>query len=157
MLQLTFTAGFGGGATSAVLLGHPDIVPINLFVGYTDVIFTLSWWIANYFPYNIPGRLLRTSLCTEITKLLLVVAVGRVMCNRVDMALKLYPNATIAALLIGMSSSNVQLQASLAAVLPADRCADLPKPRQCRFSRRMRRKNHQRYDPRWLSHRKGTR
>ena len=100
-MQLTFTAGYGGGLTSAILLMRPDLVPLNFFTGYTDVIFTVCWWLVNYFPYNIPGKIVRTPFVTEITKLLLLVAVGRVVTNRIDTTLYMHPQATIAALVIG--------------------------------------------------------
>jgi hypothetical protein len=100
-MQLTFTAGFGGGLSSAIFLMRPDIVPVNFFTGYTDAVFTFCWWLVNYFPYNIPGRIMRTPLVTEICKLLLLVAVGKVMTSRLDTALHLHPHATVGAIMIG--------------------------------------------------------
>lgn len=102
ILQLTFTAGFGGGLTSALILMRPDITPVNFFTGYTDLVFTVCWWLSNYFPYNIPGRIVRTAFVTEITKLLVVVAIGKVMTHRLDTTLHLHPQATIGALVVGM-------------------------------------------------------
>lgn len=104
-MQLTFTAGFGGGLSSGLLLMRPDIIPLNFFTGYTDAIFTLCWWLVNYFPFNIPGRIVRTPFVTEITKLLLLVAVGKVMTHRLDTALYLHPQATIGALIVGVQAA----------------------------------------------------
>ena len=100
-VQLTFTAGYGGGLTSAILLMRPDLVPLNFFTDYTDLVFTICWWLVNYFPYNLPGKVVRTKFVTEITKLLLLVAVGKVMTNRIDTTLRMHPQATVAALMIG--------------------------------------------------------
>eukprot|EP00892_Ulva_mutabilis_P011952 jgi/Ulvmu1/9129/UM005_0225.1 len=98
---LTFTAGFGGGATSALVLMRPDEAPINFFSSQIDLMWTIVWWMSNYFPYNIPGRIVRWPPVFEVCKLLLVVGSGGIMCTRVDQVLKFYPSATIAALIVG--------------------------------------------------------
>lgn len=100
-MQLTFTAGFGGGATSALILMRPDEAPINMFTYRIDVIWTIVWWTSNYFPYNIPGRIIRLPPVKLACKLLALIAAGSIMCTRVDQVLKFYPDATIAALLVG--------------------------------------------------------
>lgn len=100
-MQLTYTAGFGGGASSALILMRPDEAPINMFTYRIDVIWTVVWWISNYFPYNIPGRIIRLPPVMLVCKLLLVIASGSIMCTRVDQVLKFHPDATIAALLVG--------------------------------------------------------
>jgi hypothetical protein len=100
-MQLTFTAGFGGGFSSAMFLMRPDIVPLNFFTGHTDAVFTFCWWLVNYFPYNIPGKIVRTPFVTEICKLLVLLAVGKVMTSRLDTALLLHPGVTVGAIMIG--------------------------------------------------------
>lgn len=103
-MQLTFTAGFGGGAASAMVLMQPQAAPINMFSSKIDLMWTIVWWTCNYFPYNIPGRIVRWPPIFEVCKLLLVVGSGGVMCTRVDQVLKFYPSSTIAALIVGVLS-----------------------------------------------------
>lgn len=162
VMQLTFTAGFGGGATSALVMMRPDEAPINMFSSKIDLMWTVIWWMCNYFPYNVFGRIARLPPVLEICKLLLVVGSGGVMCTRVDQVLKLYPSSTIAALIVGallaadlywpcpeaIQQPEARRSCLIRTYIPAHTSALTQTPALLsRHNRRLRRQDHQRHDP----------
>jgi TRIC channel len=99
--QVTLASGFGGGATSALLLMQPQAVPVNMLVLNHDVIWAVVWWLANYAPYNIPGRVMRWTPIQFVCKVATQVAKGRTICARVSQTLAFYPSATVMAVVVG--------------------------------------------------------
>ena len=50
-MQIGLSAAFGGGILSSLVLQDPVNAPIALFhSNYVGVVWTVCWWLMNYFP-----------------------------------------------------------------------------------------------------------
>ncbi|KAL4459047.1 hypothetical protein ABPG75_013912 [Micractinium tetrahymenae] len=100
---LGFTAAYGGGTLSALLLQNPGAAAVGLFSkNQLGVVYTLVWWTQDY----LPGGLLRRAyaglpplrsaakLCSAILRATTVV-------QRVNAAAKLHPGVVAAPLVLG--------------------------------------------------------
>ncbi len=56
--QVGLAAAFGGGIITSLLIQDPKQAPIALFShNVVGVTWTVCWWLVNYFPFNLVGRI----------------------------------------------------------------------------------------------------
>ena len=105
-VQLTFLAGWGGGLSSAVILARPDALPINMFAKRHDVMIVTIWWLANHFPGQVPGRLLRWKPVQIAAAMLRDIARAATMVKVINLTAQVHPDATVAVVIMGALPSS---------------------------------------------------
>ncbi|GMH45604.1 hypothetical protein BSKO_13561 [Bryopsis sp. KO-2023] len=98
----TFLAGFGGGCLSSLMLMRPDIAPLPLLGDNLEgVIWTITWWIVNYSPFNVVERIVKFRPVLTVASMGSSFCRAGLMAARVDLAVKLFPNMLIPPVLLG--------------------------------------------------------
>lgn len=100
-VQLTFVVGWGGGLTSAIVLARPLDLPINMFSNRHDIMIVAIWWLANYFPGGLPGKILRTKPMRVLSLLLTQICRAGTMCLVMSLVAKYHPDSTIGVIVMG--------------------------------------------------------
>ncbi|GIL68827.1 hypothetical protein Vafri_22058 [Volvox africanus] len=99
---ITFLAGFGGGVITSILMMDPVKAPINILANNSlGVTWFICWWLIVYSPYNIVGRIHSMPPVKMITKLCLTFLRAKLIINRVELAVVLFPGVIAAPLILG--------------------------------------------------------
>eukprot|EP00803_Ostreobium_quekettii_P005457 evm.model.scf_1373.5 EVM.evm.TU.scf_1373.5 scf_1373:36153-41262(+) len=98
----TYLACFGGGFVSALLIMRPELAPIPLFSSnYELLLWTSAWWLVNYCPFNLTGRILTFWPVMMIMEVGSNFARSDIIAKRVDLAVKLYPGVVAPPIILG--------------------------------------------------------
>ncbi|KAL4431927.1 hypothetical protein ABPG77_000194 [Micractinium sp. CCAP 211/92] len=100
---LGFTAAYGGGTLSALLLQNPGAASVALFSkNEVGLVYTLVWWAHSYLPRGLPRRAYGASpvlrcaaqLCRAVLRATTIV-------QRVNAAARLHPGVVAAPVILG--------------------------------------------------------
>ncbi|EIE21233.1 hypothetical protein COCSUDRAFT_30355 [Coccomyxa subellipsoidea C-169] len=95
-------AAFGGGILTALLIQDPKRAPIPLLSSNTvGVIWTVCWWLVNYFPGNYVAKILSLAPFRTSAKVCLNMLRAGLIASRIDLTTQLYPGVLAAPLIIG--------------------------------------------------------
>ena len=130
-VQLTFVVGWGGGLTSAIVLARPLELPINLFSKRHDLMIVGVWWLANYFPGGLPGKLLRTKPMRIVSLLLTQICRAGTMCLVMSLVAKYHPDSTIGVIVMGAPPAVCGMHTARSALPATHAPKGLPEGRLC--------------------------
>ncbi|KAK9901979.1 hypothetical protein WJX75_000130 [Coccomyxa subellipsoidea] len=95
-------AAFGGGILTALLIQDPKRAPIPLLSSNTvGVIWTICWWLINYFPGNLVAKMFSVAPFRISAKVCLNLLRAGLIASRIDLTSQLYPGVLAAPLIIG--------------------------------------------------------
>lgn len=98
----TYLLSFGGGFVTALLIMRPELAPLPFFgSNYEALLWTSTWWLVNYCPFNLTGRLLTSWPSMVIMRVGSNFARSGLIANRVDLAVNLYPGIVAAPIILG--------------------------------------------------------
>lgn len=99
---ITFTAAFGGGVLSAILLNDPATPPALFASNDVGVIFTAVWWLVNYSPArSVVTSVLARPPVAATARAALNALRAALVASRVDAAVNKFPSVIAAPLFIG--------------------------------------------------------
>ncbi|KAK9806453.1 hypothetical protein WJX73_009380 [Symbiochloris irregularis] len=97
-----FLAAAGGGTISSLLLMDSKRAPVALFAeNKVGVIWTVSWWLVNFFPYQLVRKIAVLLPVRVVLKVCLNSLRASLVAARTQLAADLYPGVFAAPLVLG--------------------------------------------------------